>query len=147
MKIILLKDDKNLGKKGNIANASDGYARNFLIPKGIAMEANEGNIKQIEHFKANEANKKEREKGQAQIFKEKLEKLTITIKTKTGDNRKLFGAITNKDIAEELKKQFNIDIDKKKISVDIIKTVGEHIVDVKIYPEISAKLKVLVEAE
>lgn len=145
MKVILKADVKGLGKKGDIVNTSDGYARNFLFPKGVAAEATEGNLKAQEAFKAKEAKKKAEEEEKARELARKISALTITISVKTGENGKLFGSITSKDISEELKKQHGIDIDKKKFVLDeAIKTAGEYTVEVKVYPEISAKLKVVI---
>jgi large subunit ribosomal protein L9 len=145
MKVILKTDVKGLGKKGDIINTSDGYARNYLFPKGVAAEATEGNLKVQEAFKAKEAKKKAEEADSARELAKKISSLSIAISVKTGENGKLFGSITSKDIAEELKKQHQIDIDKKKFVLDeAIKTAGEYSVEVKVYPEISAKLKVIV---
>ncbi|MDF2672615.1 MAG: ribosomal protein [Clostridiales bacterium] len=143
MKVILKADVKALGKKGDIVNTSDGYARNYLFPKGVATEATEGNLKAQEAFKAKEVKKKAEEKDIALELAKKISSLSISISVKTGENGKLFGSITSKDIAEELKKQHNIDFDKKKFVLDeAIKTAGEYSVEVKVYPEISGKLKV-----
>ena len=145
MKVILKADVKELGKKGDIVNTSDGYARNYLFPKGVATEATEGNIKTQEAFKAKEVKKKAEEKDIALALAKKISSLSISISVKTGENGKLFGSITSKDIAEELKKQHNIDFDKKKFVLDeAIKTAGEYSVEVKVYPEISGKLKVII---
>lgn len=143
MKVILKADVKGVGKKGEVINASDGYARNFLFPRGLAIEANEGNIKTYEAQKSNEAKKKAQELENAKELAKKLSELTITLKVKTGDNGKLFGSITSKDIAEEIKKQHKIDVDKKKVVlVEAIKVAGTYNVEVKVYPEVSAKIKV-----
>ena len=145
MKVILKADVKGLGKKGDIINTSDGYARNYLFPKGVATEATEGNLKTQEAFKAKEAKKKAEEADRARELAKRISSLSITISVKTGENGKLFGSITSKDIAEELKLQHGIDIDKKKFALDeAIKTAGEYSVEVKVYPEISAKLKVII---
>lgn len=145
MKVILKADVKGLGKKGDIVNTSDGYARNFLFPKGAAMEATEGNLKAQEAFKAKEAKKKAEEAESARELAKRISGLSVTISVKTGENGKLFGSITSKDIAEELKKQHGIEIDKKKFVLDeAIKTSGEYSVEVKVYPEISGKLKVII---
>lgn len=143
MKVILKADIKGVGKKGEMINASDGYARNYLFPRNLAMEASEGNVKTLEHQKAKEAKKKSEELANAKEFAKKLEELSVTIKVKTGDNGKLFGSITSKDIAEEVKKQHGVDIDKKKIVLeDAIKVTGSYDIDVKVYPEVHGKLKV-----
>jgi len=148
MKVILLQDVKDLGKKDSIVNVSDGYARNFLFPKKVAVEASEGALKTIADKKSSEANKKNMELQAAKDLADKLNKIEVTIKTKTGDNGKLFGSITNKDIAELIKSKHKIEIDKKKIIMnDAIKAVGTYQVEVKVYPEVSAKVKVTVSAE
>lgn len=143
MKIILKADIKGVGKKGELINASDGYARNYLFPRNLAMEANDGNIKTLEHQKAKEVKKKSEDLQNAKEFAKKLADYTVTLKVKTGDNGKLFGSITSKDIADELKAQHGIEIDKKKIILeDAIKVVGSYDVEVKVYPEVHGKLKV-----
>lgn len=143
MKVILKMDVKGLGKKGEIVNTSDGYARNFLFPKGTAVEATEGNLKAQEAFNSKELKKKADETEAARQLAKKISGLSINICVKTGESGKLFGSITSKDIAEELKKQHGIEIDKKKFVLDeAIKTAGEYNVEVKVYPEISGKLKV-----
>jgi large subunit ribosomal protein L9 len=143
MKIILKADVKDVGKKGELVNASDGYARNYLFPRNLAVEANEGNIKTLENQRAKEAKKKSEELQSAKEFAKKLSELQITIKVKTGDNGKLFGSITSKDISDQIKKEHSIDIDKKKIVLDdAIKVTGVYEVEVKVYPEVHGKLKV-----
>ena len=148
MIVILNKDVKGTGKAGDVVKVSDGYARNMLIPKGLATEATQGNIRHIEKQKAIAAEKKAEEKAAAKKQAEKIGKLTVTIKTKAGDGGKIFGSITSKDIAEGLKSQHGIEVDKKKIQLSSpIKQTGEMSVDIKLYSEVSAELKVKVEAE
>lgn len=143
MKVVLLKDVKDLGKKDNAVNVSDGYARNFLFPRGLAVEASEGKMREVIDKKSSVANKKQMELNSAKELADKLSKLTVTLKTKSGENGKLFGSITSKDIADAVKSQHDILVDKKKIVLpDAIKTIGEHHVDVKVYPEVSAKITV-----
>ncbi|WP_077369314.1 50S ribosomal protein L9 [Anaerosalibacter sp. Marseille-P3206] len=145
MKVILLQDVKGLGKKGDLVNAKDGYARNFLLPKELATEATEGNVKVLKEQKKSEAIKKEAERENAMKLKEKIEGLTVNMVGKAGEGGRLFGSITSKDIAEALSKQHKIKIDKKKIVMDDnIKNLGTTIVDVKVYSGITAKLKVKV---
>jgi len=144
MKVILLQDVKGLGKKDSIVEVSDGYARNYLFPKKLAIEATQGLQTQLKQKKEAETRKKEKEIEQAKELAKKIEGLTLEIKVKAGENGKLFGAITNKEIADELKKQFNIDIEKKKIELDTpLKNIGSYTVDVKVYPSVSAKLKII----
>ena len=148
MIVILNKDVKGTGKAGDVVKVSDGYARNMLIPKGLATEATQGNIRHLEKQKAIAAEKKAEEKAAAKKQAEKIGKLTVTIKTKAGDGGKIFGSITSKDIAEGLKSQHGIEVDKKQIQLSSpIKQTGEMSVDIKLYSEVSAELKVKVEAE
>ena len=113
MLVILNKDVKGTGKAGDVVKVNDGFARNMLIPKGLATEATAGNVRQLEKKKAIEAEKKAEEKAAALQLAEKIKTIAVVIKTKAGDNGKIFGSITSKDIAEELKKQHSIDVDKK----------------------------------
>lgn len=148
MKVILLKDVKGLGKKGDIVNAKDGYARNFLIPKGFAQEATVGNIKVVEEQKKAKKRREEEELKKAKALAEKISSLTVTIKSKAGENGKLFGSITTKDIASALSKQNKVKIDKRKIVLENnIKTLGVTYVEVKVYPSVTAKLRVEVVEE
>ncbi len=148
MKVILLKDVKGLGKEGDLVNSKDGYARNFLFPKDLAIEATPGNLKKWEDRNRQLEEKKQEEIKEANLLKEKIENLTVDIKAKGGSAGKLFGSITSQDIATALNAQHKIDIDKRKIDLkDNIKTTGLKEVDVKLYPEISAKLKINVEVQ
>lgn len=148
MIVILNRDVKGTGKAGDVVKVSDGYARNMLIPKGYATEATEGNIRNLEKQKAIAAEKKAEEKAAAEAQAKKISQLSVKIKTKAGDGGKIFGSITSKDIAEALKSQHGIDVDKKKIQLDSpIKQTCETNVDIKLYYEVSATLKVIVEAE
>ncbi len=148
MKVILLKDVKGLGKAGNIVKASDGHARNYLIPRGLAKEATEGGIKNLKLKKAAEEKRKAEELERAKALADKISSLTVKLKSKSGEGGKLFGSITTKDIAEAIGKQHNIDVDKRKIQLDNpIKELGTTVVEIKVYPEVSAKLKVDVSAE
>lgn len=147
MKVILKSDVKNLGLAGEVISVKDGYARNFLIPKGLAVEANIKNIKALEHEKRiiEEASKKL--KSSADNLAARLSDLNLVIKAKAGAEEKLFGSITAMDISEELKNQ-GIEIDKKKIHLnEPIKRLGAYSVDVKIYQNVVAKLNVNVVAE
>ncbi len=143
MIVILLKDVKGTGKAGDVVKVSDGYARNMLIPKGMATEATEGNVRNLEKQKALAAEKKAKEQAAARELAEKIKDMQVVIKTKGGEGGRLFGSITNKDIAEALKEQYKLDIDKKKIVLDApIKQTGNVKVELKLYPEISAMLAV-----
>ena len=145
MKVILKQDVKGLGKKDEIVNASDGYAKNYLIPRGIAVEATSGNVNETVNKQKAAADKKQRELDDAKEFASKLKDKTVVIKAKAGENGKLFGAIAGKDIADAIKKQYNIDIDKKKIVLDDpIKTLGDHTVEIKIYAGVAVNVNVSV---
>lgn len=145
MKVILLKDIKGTGKKGQVINASDGHARNYLIPRGLAKEATDGSVRALDHQIKSEKKRKDEELAAAQELADKISKLELKIKAKAGDGGKLFGSITTKEIAALLKKESGIEIDKRKIVMDgAIKTLGTTIVDVKVYPSVVAKLKVSV---
>lgn len=147
MKVIFQKDVKSQGKQGEVKNVSDGYARNFLLPKGYAVEATDANLKQWEEKKKEEKQRLEQEKHQAQELKNTLEETTVTIPSKAGKNGKLFGAVTNKQIAEALK-TMDIKVDKRKIEMDDpIRTLGYVTVPVKLHPDVTAKLNVHVAEE
>ena len=143
MKVILLEDVRSLGKTGDIVKVNDGYARNMLFPKGLAKEATAGNIKALENRKAAEAERQAELKAEAEAIKEKLENQIIELNSKGGEGGRLFGAVTNVDVAKAIKEQKNFDIDKKKIQISApIKTVGEHEATIKLYTDINAKVKI-----
>ena len=143
MKVILEKDVKALGKKGNVVEVSDGYARNYLFPKNLAVEASNSNINVLNQQKAAEKSKKQKEMAVAKELESSIAKLKVTIKAKAGENGRLFGSITAKDVADALKEQHGIDIDKKKIVMnDAIKSLGTTVLNVKLYEGITGKLKV-----
>lgn len=148
MKVIFIKDLKGQGKVGEEKNISDGYAKNFLIPKGYAIEATNANINDYKGKKDSENYKKQQEIEKAEDLKAKLSKITLKINAKSGDNGKLFGSITSKELAEKIKEQFALEIDKKKIILpDGIKTVGTHNVEIKLHPGIVGSLMVNVLSE
>lgn len=148
MKVIFIKDLKGQGKAGEEKNISDGYAKNFLIPKGYAIEATNANLNNLKGKKDSENYKKEKEIEHANSIKAKLEEVTVTIKAKGGESDRLFGSVTSKEISTKLKNDFNIDIDKKKFVLpDGIKVFGITTVDVKLYPSIVGKVKVNVIKE
>ncbi|MFT5872611.1 MAG: large subunit ribosomal protein L9 [Clostridium sp.] len=144
MKVILLKDIKSVGKKDDVINAADGYARNYLFPRKLAAEATDSNMHMLNKKNEIERKKKTSEIEDAQKLANELKDKVVKIIGKAGENGKLFGAITSKDIAIALNKQCNLDVDKKKIVSDTIKLLGTYEVEIKIYPEISTKIKVLV---
>jgi large subunit ribosomal protein L9 len=148
MKVILLEDVKGHGKKGQVVNASDGYARNYLLPNKLAIEATSQNLKALKTKQKAEESRKKAELEEAKKLAEAISKLTVTIKAKSGENGKLFGSVTNKEIADNLKSQHKIDIDRKKIVLsDPIRSLGRFQMEVKVYPEVSATLSVVVEEE
>ena len=143
MKVILLEDVKSVGKKGELVNASDGYAKNFLFPKKLAVEATKSNLNDFELKQKAEAKRKKEELEQAQNMAKELENKTVTVKVKTGENGKLFGSVTNKEVAEEIVKQTGMQIDKKKVSIgDPIKMVGERTAVIKLHPKVSAEITI-----
>lgn len=148
MKVILTQDVKKQGVKGQILEVSDGYARNYLIPQGMAEEANKTRLKEIQEKSVRETKQKDQEKNHAEQLKAKLDGQTVEIKAKTGSNDKLFGAVTSKEIADALQVRFGIKIDKKKIELgEAIKHLGEYSFKIKIYSSVQAELKLLITAE
>ena len=143
MKVILLENIKGVGKKDEIINASDGYARNFLFPKKLELEANSENLAKLKARQASNDYRKDVEKQEAIKMAEKLKGILLKVKVKAGENGKIFGGVTAKEISDELKKQYNFDIDKKKIDVkETIKTLGTVTVSVKLYEGVIGNLKV-----
>ena len=142
MKVILLADIKGVGKKDEVINASDGYARNFLFPKKLALEANKENMAKLKAKNDSKAYQKEMDIKAAQEIATKLNTISMKMIVKAGENGKIFGGVTAKEIAENLKKEYNIEIDKKKVLLpETIKTIGTHTVEIKLYEGIIAKLK------
>ena len=144
MKVILLQDVKKLGKKGDVVSTSDVYARNFLFPRNLAQEATDSNLHVLNAKKDVERRKKTAEIEAAQKLADDLRDKVDEIDAKAGDSGKLFGAITSKDIADKINDQFNVKVDKKKIVMDTIKIAGTYNIEVKLYPEVSTKMKVMV---
>lgn len=144
MKVILKQDVKGLGKKGELVNASDGYARNFLFPKNLAAEANAQAMSELKNKEQAEKYRIATETAAAKEAAKKISGKTIKISAKAGQNGKLFGSVTSKEIAELVEKEFGIKTDKRKISVDDIKQFGTYEFEVKLYQGISAKLFVMV---
>lgn len=145
MKVILKADVKGQGKAGQIVNVSDGYARNFLFPKGLAVEANASSMSELNSKNAAAAHHIEEEKQAARDIAAKIEGKTILIKAKAGAGGKLFGSVTAKEVAEEVKKQIGVEIDRRKLSMNDIKSFGEYPAEIKLYNGISAKLTVKVD--
>ncbi|AET58228.1 50S ribosomal protein L9 [Paenibacillus sp. NRS-1782] len=147
MRVIFIKDMKGQGKKGQIKEVSDGYAANFLLPRGIARPATEGNMKTLENQNAAEEKRKQEEKEEAQALGKKLESTTVQLKAKAGEGGRLFGAITSKQIAEAVAAT-GIKLDKRKIELEEpIRTLGVTQMTVKLHPEVKATLKVQVTEE
>lgn len=147
MRIILREDVSTIGKIGDIIDVSDGYARNYLLPKKLAIEANKKNIREFEHYKNAMLRKAEKVKQASQSVADRLASTTLTIKATSGNDGKLFGAVTNIDIAEALKAE-GFEIDRKKISLEEpIKRLGTHSATVKLHPEISSQVSVEVIAD
>lgn len=148
MKVILLENVKGVGKKDEIINANDGYARNFLFPKNLAIEANSTNLSKLKSKQDSASFKKSEEKKNAEEMKEKLSKIVLKINVKAGENGKIFGGVTTKEISEQLKKQYNYNIDKKKIDIkETIKTIGMFTIDLKLFEGVVGKLKIHIIGE
>ena len=143
MKVILKADIKGVGKKDEIINASDGYARNFLFPKNLAVEANNENISKWKAKQQSVQYQKQQEKEEAMKIAEKLAKISVRIQVRAGENGKIFGGVSSKEIAEVLEKQYQIHVDKKKIDLkEPIKTLGIRTVEVKLFEGVIGKVKV-----
>jgi large subunit ribosomal protein L9 len=145
MKVILRENVEHLGQIGDVVKVAPGYARNFLLPRGFAMAATEGNQKALAHAKRQLEYKKNKVLEGARALAAKIESLTISVAHQAGEEGKLFGSVTNMEVAELLKAQ-GVEIDRKKIEMDVIKQVGEHTAKVKLHPEVVASLKVTVTA-
>jgi len=147
MKVILKEDVRNIGTMGQIVDVADGYARNFLVPKGFAVDANVKNIRALEHAKKTIQEKAKKIRSQAQDLSDKIANMTIVIKAKSGEEGKLFGSVTSMDIAEQLKNE-GIDIDKKKIVIEEpIKRLGSHTISIKLHSDIATQVTLQVIAE
>ena len=144
MKVVLKQDVKGLGKKGELVNASDGYARNFLFPKNLAVEANAQNMTELKNREQAAKYKVDTETAEAKANAEKLSGKTINLTAQAGQNGKIFGSVTAKEIAEKIEKEFGIKTDKRKISVDDIKQFGTYEFEIKLYTGVTAKLFVRV---
>lgn len=147
MKVILLDNIKGVGKKDQIINAADGYARNYLLPKKLAVEANNENMSKLKAKEDSNKYKRDLEKQEAEAIAKKLKDIVLTITVKAGDNGKIFGGVTSKEISEELNKQYKIAIDKKKITMQqTIKTLGVFNLEIKLFEGVIGKLKVEVKS-
>lgn len=148
MKVILLEDVKSLGKKGQIVNVSDGYARNFVLPKKLGLEATSKNLNDLKLQKANEEKVAQQILDEAKELAKKVEAGKVEVKIKVGEGGRTFGSVSTKEITIAVKEQMGYDIDKKKIQLkDAIKTLGTHVVPVKLHQQVTAELKVIVTEE
>lgn len=144
MQVILKEDVKKLGKKGDIVEVQEGYGRNFLIPKGLAAVATKENLNVAKAKIGAKVHADKKAEDEARLMAAQLEKVEVTLKVKLGEGGKFFGKVTAKDVADELAKM-NIDVDKKKIALENIDGIGEYEANVKLYPNISSKIKVKIE--
>lgn len=143
MDIILLQDVKSLGKKGEVVKVNDGYARNFILPKKLGVEATKQSLAELKGQKASDAKKQQEIYEQAQKLAEDLEKSTVNVKMKVGEGGKTFGSVSTKEIVVAIKEQLKLDIDKKKIVVpDAIKSLGMYEIHIKLHPKVTAKMMV-----
>jgi large subunit ribosomal protein L9 len=147
MKVILMQDLESLGYEGDTADVARGYARNYLIPQGLAVEASEANLKALEMRRKKILAKRTKDKEEAERVMEKISEITVTVKAKVGEEGKLYGSVTSRDIAQQLDKQ-GVVVDRRKIIIDeAIRSLGEFEVPVKLHPEVVATIKVIVEEE
>lgn len=148
MKVILKADIKGVGKKDQVINASDGYARNFLFPKNLAVEANNENMAKLKAKQNSAKFQKDQDREEAIKIADKLSKILLKIKVKSGENGKIFGGVSSKEIAQELEKEYKIKVDKKKIDLrETIKTLGMQNVEIKLFEGVIATVKVDVISE
>ena len=146
MEVILLEDVKSLGKKGQIVKINDGYARNFVLPKKLGLEATPKNLNDLKLKKANEDKIAKEKLEAAKEFAKVLEESTVVVKIKSGEGGRTFGSVSSKEIAQEAKKQLDFDIDKKKIVLDEpIPTLGTHVIQIKLHKDVTAKMNVKVQ--
>ena len=146
MEVILLEDVKSLGKKGQIVKINDGYARNFVLPKKLGLEATPKNLNDLKLKKANEDKIAKEKLEAAKEFAKVLEESTVVVKIKSGEGGRTFGSVSSKEIAQEAKKQLDFDIDKKKIVLDEpFRTLGTHVIQIKLHKDVTAKMNVKVQ--
>ena len=148
MKVILLQDIKSLGKKGDIVETAEGYGRNYLLPRKLAKEANAANLNQAKQDKATAAHRAAQQKDEAVVLGAQVQKVVVHLKVRLGDNGKMFGSVTSKDVAEALIKQTGIQIDRRKVELKTaVKGLGEYTAEAKLHTDVTAEFKVIVEAE
>lgn len=148
MRVILIEDAKKLGKKGEIVNVAEGYARNYLIPKGVVVEATEANLRNLSHQQAVKQDRVRKEEQEARELAERLSALTVVIRAKTGEAGRLFGSVTAQDIAEAITTATGVELDKRRVELDEpLKALGDYEIAVKLYQGVTAKVTVKVTAE
>ncbi|NSW83818.1 MAG: 50S ribosomal protein L9 [Syntrophothermus sp.] len=148
MKVVLLREVKNLGKEGDVKEVSDGYARNYLIPRGLAVEATSVKLRELKEKSERKDRKLEREEEKAKTIKGRIDGQVLSLKVKTGEGGRLFGTVTAKDISDTLQKEFGVTVDKKRIEIsEPIKHLGEYRVKIKLFPSISADIIVVLQAD
>ncbi len=148
MKVILKKHVKGLGSEGEVVDVNDGYARNYLLPRGIAVEANTSNMNVLKDRQQRKENEAKKVLTEAEKAGATLNGQTVTIKARAGDGGRLFGSVTNQDIADAIKKTFKLNIDRRRIDLDLpIKAVGEYRIDLRLHPQVSASITVQVESQ
>lgn len=148
MKVILLQDVKNLGKKGEIVETAEGYGRNYLLPRKLAKEANAANVNQAKKDQATAAHRAAQAKDEAVVLGAQIEKVTVKVAVRLGENGKMFGSVTSKDVAEALVNQTGLDIDRRKVELkDAVKGLGEYSAVAKLHKDVTATFKVIVTAE
>jgi large subunit ribosomal protein L9 len=148
MRVLLLEDVKGIGKAGDVKNVADGYARNYLIPRKLALLATPGNLKQADTIRTTALEKRQRIEQQAEFLAQKLAEVTLTFKAKAGESGKLYGSITAGNIAEALSERMEMEFDKRKVDLEEpLKELGEHVVPIKLSPGVVGKIHVIVEAE
>lgn len=148
MKVILLQDIKSLGKRGDIVETAEGYGRNYLLPRKLAKEANAANLNQAKQDKATAAHRAAQQKDEAVVLGAQVQKVVVHLKVRLGDNGKMFGSVTSKDVAEALIKQTGIQIDRRKVELKTaVKGLGEYTAVAKLHTDVTAEFKVIVEAE
>ncbi len=148
MKVILQADVKKIGNKGDVVDVAEGYGRNYLLPRGLAVEASAGNLRQVAEVKKAEFSKVDRELKEAQKIGAVLKEQKINVSAKVGEGGRLFGSITTQEVAEQLRRQFSVEIDKRKIDVkEPIKPLGSHPVTVKVHPKVHVTVTVVVTDE
>lgn len=147
MKVILIQEVKNLGEKGAVVQVAEGYARNFLFPRSMAIAATKVNMAQLAHESAIEQSKKEKELARAKGTAQKIQEGSVTIAAKSGEGGRLFGSVTNKEIAEEIAREFGVEVDKRKVELsEPIKSLGSYEAVLKLHPQVQVKIKVQVNS-